>query len=144
MPDSHALLAAGLTYRQIDHWTKQGYLKPAGSTSGSGHPRQWSGEELRVARVMVQLLAAGFTVTAAHDVARRGPGAHDLGDTVRVVVREGVNEPWPASMDRPGSLTVDATPSTSSAVTTSVSGGSLPTTPACTSTGSTPAAGPTP
>jgi len=79
-------LADGLTYRQLDYWCRQGYLKPGGGT-GSGSWRTWPDEERAVARLMKRLVDAGLTVEAAHRVARAG-GTYDLGPGVRVHIDE--------------------------------------------------------
>jgi len=51
---------AGITYRQADYWCRQGYLLTCGPTEpGSGHHRRHPASELRVARGLQQLLAAG-------------------------------------------------------------------------------------
>lgn len=77
---------AGISYRQLDTWSKNGYLRAEGSASpGSGRPREWPHSELIVARRMKRLVDAGLTVAAAAEVARRGPGEHQLGE--HVVVR---------------------------------------------------------
>lgn len=95
MPDSRAFIAAGLTYRQLDYWTNAGYLVLDRESAGSGHSRSWPGSELKVARMMASLTKAGFIVKVAHEIARLGPGVNDLSDTVRVVVRERADTPWP-------------------------------------------------
>lgn len=83
MADVNALLRAGLTYRQADHWTRRGYLRPTNPDCGSGHGRDYPASEVRVAGVMVRLVAAGLTVEAAHTVAR---GESQLAPGVRVVM----------------------------------------------------------
>lgn len=72
----------GITYRQLDHWTRAGYLRPvpmggAGRAEpvdegGSGHWRDWPDEELHVARMMGLLTEAGVIPEVAHKVARNG------------------------------------------------------------------------
>lgn len=47
----------GLTYRQVDHWTRTGVLLPAVPANGSGIWRGWSDDEVRVGRVVGQLAA---------------------------------------------------------------------------------------
>ena len=93
-----------LTYRQLDHWTSQGYLRPVnGGSPGSGRPRQWTGEELRVARTMAALRDAGLALPAAAAAARQlsgGAAGAGLapGITVQVMVAatamSTVNEEW--------------------------------------------------
>lgn len=65
-------LDEGLTYRRLDYWSRQGYLKPENPTPGSGSWRRWPESERVVARMMVRLTEAGLSVAAAHEVARAG------------------------------------------------------------------------
>lgn len=60
---------AGVTYRQLDYWIRQGYLKPI-RTGGTGHQHEWPKTELSVARWMGRLVKAGFTPEAAAELAR--------------------------------------------------------------------------
>ncbi|WIB25840.1 hypothetical protein [Curtobacterium sp. MCSS17_015] len=60
---------AQISLRQLDHWTRLGYLNAP--TTGSGSPRYWSGDERFVAIEMGRLIRSGFTVEAAHTIARR-------------------------------------------------------------------------
>lgn len=62
----------GITYRQCDHWTRLGLLKPL-HVGGSGNAREWTRAELDVARVMGRLVAAGLKPEPASRVAR-SPG----------------------------------------------------------------------
>lgn len=61
-----------ITYRQLDHWVRRGYLRPTGGTCGSGYMRDWTDAEIRVARRMGRLVAAGFRTAAAAGIARHG------------------------------------------------------------------------
>lgn len=58
----------GLTYRQIENWTKQGYLCPenAPGIGRRGVHRIFSRDQLRIAQRMVALGGCGFTPAAAH------------------------------------------------------------------------------
>lgn len=60
----------GITYRQLDHWARRGYLKPVNGFSGSGRDREWSLAEVEVARRMGRLVAAGISVEQAAKFAR--------------------------------------------------------------------------
>lgn len=73
----------GATYRQLDHWCRRGYLRPAGEGLGQGRPRTWPAEEVRVVAVMVRLVAAGLAPPVAAQVAR---GRVDIAPGVRVEV----------------------------------------------------------
>lgn len=75
-------LRTGATYRQLDYWATLGYLRfpddpenpPAAGRSeanpGSGWARTWLPDELRVAAVIVRLLAAGLKLHVAASAAR--------------------------------------------------------------------------
>lgn len=60
---------ARITLRQLDHWTRQGYLHV--DQSGSGKARQWTGDERIIAIDMGRLVRAGFEPEAAALIARR-------------------------------------------------------------------------
>lgn len=73
-----ALVAAsGLTFRQIDYWTRLGLLHTTAwdgecnPTDGSGRYRHYPIGEVHIAQTAARLLAAGFTVEAALDIARK-------------------------------------------------------------------------
>ncbi len=74
----------GPSYRQIDHWTRKGYLQAYGG-GGQGHVRRWPRGERDVAAMMHRLVTAGFSPEIAHTVARNG-GDHELAPGIRVVV----------------------------------------------------------
>lgn len=77
------LSGAGVaTYRQLDYWTRVGYLHPTDQSPGSGVPRVWPDDELLVAATMARLVAAGLTPEAAHRVAR----GHDLAPGIEVTI----------------------------------------------------------
>jgi hypothetical protein len=59
-----------LTYRQLDHWTKRGWLRAEQPGQGSGYHRTWSREERAVAMLMLRFTDAGLRHQAAHDAAR--------------------------------------------------------------------------
>jgi DNA-binding transcriptional MerR regulator len=61
---------SGLTYRQLDYYCAMGYLAPAEDEPGSGHPRRYSEDQVRIAVLIKKLLDAGFTVSAAATLAR--------------------------------------------------------------------------
>jgi DNA-binding transcriptional MerR regulator len=71
---------AGISYRQLDHWARIGYLKPQGSTA-SGRERNWSPAEQDVAVAMGQLCQYGIPPKLARDLAR----AHLAGDVLDVL-----------------------------------------------------------
>jgi hypothetical protein len=64
-------IEAGITYRQLDFWTRCGYLTPVtDALPGSGRPRVYSIDQVDLARQMARVLAAGVReASVAHDVA---------------------------------------------------------------------------
>jgi len=63
--------AAGVTYRQLDHWARLGWLQPEPRIeTGSGNNREWSDTEVQVVKAIARLLEAGFTPRAAMETAR--------------------------------------------------------------------------
>lgn len=80
LPDLDALR---ITYRQLDHWTRVGYLIDDRTRPGSGRNRTWTAGELAVAERMGRAVRAGLTPYAAHKVAR---GQTDLGHGVTVTI----------------------------------------------------------
>ncbi|WIE60748.1 hypothetical protein DEI97_013460 [Curtobacterium sp. MCLR17_032] len=59
----------GITYRQLDHWARKGYLP--NHSQGSGTSRHWSADAPFIAAEMVRLIGIGFTPEAAAQIARR-------------------------------------------------------------------------
>lgn len=57
----------GISYRQLDHWSREGYLQPEG---GDGSQREWSDQEIRVGRMMSRLVAIGISPAYASHYAR--------------------------------------------------------------------------
>lgn len=80
VPDLDAL---GVTYRQLDHWTRKGYLHPVQARPVSGYRRTWPPGELEVAERMARLVGVGLLPSLAHRVAR---GQCDVGRGVRITV----------------------------------------------------------
>jgi hypothetical protein len=72
----------GATFRQLDFWTRKGWLRPDGGV-GTGYSRDFGGDEIRVAKVMARLVNAGVSPEAAHRAAR---GDGELAPGVRVDV----------------------------------------------------------
>lgn len=63
---------AEISYRQLDHWCRQGYLKPLGhhgANPGSGRDREFSRDEANKAKMMQCLISLGFEVHLAEKVA---------------------------------------------------------------------------
>ena len=66
----------GITYRQLDYWTRCGYLRPGQRANmrgdGIGYAREWSESELTVAAAMGRLIRLGLLPHVAARVARAG------------------------------------------------------------------------
>lgn len=88
----------GATYRQLDHWARNGYVQPDHATTragipvavkgdpaapGSGNLRRWSAHEVRQVRLMVRLTNAGLTPAAA---ARVVCGERDIGVGITLLI----------------------------------------------------------
>lgn len=68
----HDMLAVtSLTPRQLDHWTRRGYLVVVHEHPGSGYRHYWDAAEQRIAHAMCRLVHAGVEVQFAADIARR-------------------------------------------------------------------------
>jgi hypothetical protein len=61
--------AAGLTYRQVDHWVRSGAVWPSIAAAGKGTSRQWSVADVerlaRIAGVIHRAEHAGLSVSVA-------------------------------------------------------------------------------
>lgn len=67
----HDLTALGLSYRTVDYWVRQGYLRAINPGRGTGRGiRTFPAGEVPVADRMRRLTAAGVTPEAAHRAAR--------------------------------------------------------------------------
>ncbi len=62
----------GVTYRQLDFWTRVGHIHaaPRDPDAGSGIPRTYSAELVPVLRIAAKLTAAGLHAEAAVRTAR--------------------------------------------------------------------------
>lgn len=74
---------AGITYRQLDYWTRVGLLTPTGDiTPGTGYSRRYEPDQIPLAIATRQLIAAGLNLRAAHEAALQlttGDGEAQLG-----------------------------------------------------------------
>jgi hypothetical protein len=60
-----------MTYRQLDHWTRQGWVKTTVEKPGSGFTRDWPRQEQRVALLMGAIINQGtIKPDLAHRLAR--------------------------------------------------------------------------
>lgn len=79
MAKADLVAQTGATYRQLDFWTRAGYLHPERPKGlGSGRARVWPDDELAVATDMAMLVFYGFTPRLAHAIARAGATASVL------------------------------------------------------------------
>lgn len=67
---SDVLAGTGVTYRQLDYWTRQGWVRPEVEAAGSGYARAWHPDEARVVAILGRLAAAGVAPPAAARVTR--------------------------------------------------------------------------
>jgi len=75
MPTSEQVATtAKITYRQLDHWVRRGYLEPAWVTNrtgnGRGTGREWTATEAPIACLMGRLTRGGLAPATAAAVAR--------------------------------------------------------------------------
>ena len=63
--------AAGCTWRQYDFWYRTGRIKSCNGVSGHGYSRLFTADEVAVATAAKRLIDAGFTTTAALNLARK-------------------------------------------------------------------------
>lgn len=89
MADPQALIDRGVvTYRQLDHWARRGFLHPEMDGDGSGYPRTWSADELRVAERMARLRRAGLDLEIAADLARSSEWPVTIGPGLTLMLEE--------------------------------------------------------
>lgn len=89
------MLLTGATYRQLDYWTRKGWLAPTdheAAAPGSGYPRHWTGREQQIAHLMVRLSHVGIIGDRAARIARDGVdhGVH------RITTEDGITIAWSA------------------------------------------------
>jgi DNA-binding transcriptional MerR regulator len=63
-----------LTYRQLDYWIRRGVIREEPSVNGrvgSGHPRSFTDDELRVVKVLAALRALGCSLDTLTEVAEQ-------------------------------------------------------------------------
>jgi len=83
---------AGLSYRKLDYWTRQGWLRPLQEYAGPGFPRSWPENERAIALLMGRLVDAGVTPATAALAARRFEAMRGRGGAlVRLEIAEGIS-----------------------------------------------------
>ena len=66
---TQAASVVGITYRQLDYWTRTGLVRPSlGDATGSGSRREYSYQDLLELRVIKTLLDAGIKLESVRDV----------------------------------------------------------------------------
>lgn len=76
----------GVTYRQLDYWCRTGILRPEVEARGSGRPRRWGSEQVRVVRLVANLAALGAESDALREAAEQASALPDHWWTGPVVV----------------------------------------------------------
>jgi hypothetical protein len=61
---------ADITYKQLDTWTKNDWVKEEPRPSGTGHHRAYRATEVRIAQIMGVLVNAGVAAPVAARAAR--------------------------------------------------------------------------
>jgi DNA-binding transcriptional MerR regulator len=60
---------AGVTYRQLDYWVRQGLIEPTVAARGSGSKRRWTWDDIeRARRLRLAARLASGTILDALDV----------------------------------------------------------------------------
>lgn len=85
------MLNVGITRRQLDYWTRQGYLHCEDrEVDTSGYPRRWPIAERDIAMLMQRMITAGVTVEVAATVARQvvetGMPEASIGDGITLLL----------------------------------------------------------
>jgi hypothetical protein len=57
---SEVVLAAGITYRQLDHWATSGYIPGMTDRRGSGNIREWTPAQTEHVTLMGDLVRNGM------------------------------------------------------------------------------------
>ena len=87
---------AGITYRRLDYFARQGLLHheplPAGRP-GHGFSRRWPRAEAAVARTIGRLTAAGIELEAAARIARAGESRAELAPGIWLELGPPLSEP---------------------------------------------------
>jgi hypothetical protein len=75
-----------ITFRQLDYWVRQGYLRPAAPLPGSGYAREWPAAEIEIGRRMGRLVRAGLPVEWSARFARDNWPSGEIGPGIRIEV----------------------------------------------------------
>jgi hypothetical protein len=74
---------AGVSYRQVDHWVRQGLLHTVDPVEGSGTVRRFRPVEVEVARAVVALRAMGIGGGMGKDATRGADLVRRVAEAVR-------------------------------------------------------------
>jgi DNA-binding transcriptional MerR regulator len=96
MPDGcvngpDAAREAGITYRQLDYWTRRGYLEAERPGQGSGRDRLYNRSEIAIAKMAEAFRRAGLRLDVAFRTAR------ELQDRPVVRIMTGAASVWVVS-----------------------------------------------
>lgn len=98
------LLDAGITYRQIDTWSHNNWIRPI-HDGGQGRRREWPAHEIAIALLMKRLTDIGIAAGHAARIARQ------VEDTRRTL---GLGDA-PISVNLGGGIRITVTPATQEA-----------------------------
>lgn len=77
-----AARSAGISYRQLDYWSRQGFIAPLVPATGSGSRRAWGVDQVPVLR----FLRAAIPLVISNPVSDRG--TPDAGPMIRHIVEQ--------------------------------------------------------
>lgn len=100
---AEVLERTGITYRQLDYWTRSGWVHPIGGR-GSGHNRAWPLSEVDAIGRMVRLVDAGLLPSRAAMPAHLDPGSVVIMSSGVAVVTD-----WQAFLEHPRRNAANAT-----------------------------------
>jgi hypothetical protein len=72
------MLIGGMSYRQLDYWTRCRLVHAEQDHVGSGARRTWSVQERAIACAIARLIAVGFRLDVAARLAREHATSEDL------------------------------------------------------------------
>lgn len=100
MSTTEVVRLAGISYRKLDHWTRRGYVHPAGDPfPGSGNYRRYDDDEARIICALAKLapmISPHFSYGSVIEALRSGATVFDLipGVTVDLGRLLGTTKVW--------------------------------------------------
>ena len=82
----------GLTYRQLDFWTRTERIKALPGPKGSGNYRRYSEDQVAIAGRMYRLLVYGFNFNVAEQLAKSREIVEDAINMLRQIYTEMLTE----------------------------------------------------